>query len=120
MQQEPYQTLAAFKGSPALELDLYKSIPEFQASNVEDFTAKARNSLSNQNLKEDLLGLRSDFCRLVDRPLQQKRFVSQTRYEVSRKYPHSEIIASRVEDLRQIGHLVDQFSLTLGFGYSPW
>lgn len=80
MQQEPYRTLAAFKGSPASEVDLHKSIPGFQASNVEDFTAKARDSLSNQNAKEDLLRLRNDFCRLVGLPLQQKRFIFQTRY----------------------------------------
>ena len=106
MQQEPYQTLSAFKSSPASEVDLHKSIPGFLASDVEDFTAKARNSFSSLNVKADLLRLRNDFCRLVGLPLQEKRFVSQTRYEVARKYPHNEIIASRVKDLRKIGPLV--------------
>jgi hypothetical protein len=111
MQQEPYRTLSAFKSSPASEVDLHKSIPGFLASDVEDFTAKGRNSFSSLNVKEDLLRLRNDFCRLVGLPLQEKRFVFQTRYKVARKYPHSEIIASRVEDLRKIGPLVDRFSL---------
>lgn len=110
-QEEPYKTLARLKHKPVPGLKLHQSIPGFEASDAHGFVSKVKIWRSCQNIEGDLLKLRSDFCRFVGEPLQRKRFVSDVRYDVSRPYPHSEMIAARVKDLSRIGPLVDKWSL---------